>query len=170
MARTGRPTKLTPELQADLLRYLRAGNYVVTACKATGIDETQFYKWMEKGAKCKAGIHVDFYQSVQKALADGEALMVGAVRIQAVEHDAAPDGRVPGNWLAAMTDLERRYPERWGRRVVDNRLTGADGKGPVQIEVGVYAHLSDKELAETLAGGDEDGGGSGDSEPEGDTA
>ena len=46
-----RPTKLTPELQAEMVLIIRAGNYQVVACRHVGIPEKTFYEWMRRGER-----------------------------------------------------------------------------------------------------------------------
>ncbi len=42
---TGRPAKLTPELQAKLVEALKAGNYAEVAARHVGIASSTFYDW-----------------------------------------------------------------------------------------------------------------------------
>lgn len=44
----GRPSKLTPERQDEIVELLKAGNYVETACALVGVGRSTFYDWMEK--------------------------------------------------------------------------------------------------------------------------
>jgi transposase-like protein len=48
---TGRHCKLTPELQADIVRRVAAGNYPAVAAKSAGIARTTFYRWMAEARK-----------------------------------------------------------------------------------------------------------------------
>jgi hypothetical protein len=108
MAGRGRPLKLTPEVQKKLLDAIRAGNYYEPACAFAGVDYSTFRRWMRVGEKARKGRFRDFYQEVKKAEAEAEARMVLQWQKQ-----------MPGNWPAIRDFLERRYPERWGRRSVD---------------------------------------------------
>jgi transposase len=107
--RIGRKTKLTPKLMERICDSISKGNYISTACQAIGIHKATYYNWLEQGERdTNAGIDsvfADFLQHVRKAEAENEQVIVNMVR------DAAPK-----NWIAAMTVLERRHPERWGRR------------------------------------------------------
>lgn len=102
----GRPTKLTPELQAKICDALRTGNYLETAAAFAGIDKTTLFDWLRRGARSTSGIYHDFSRAVEKALADSEARDVALVSKAAAE----------GIWQAAAWRLERKFPERWGRR------------------------------------------------------
>lgn len=121
----GRKSKLTPELQEKILLFLKAGNYVNTACLACGIDETTFYNWIKWGKKRKAGIYFKFFQSTKRAEAEAEARLVTLVNLAG-----------PNNWQAAMTMLERKYPERWGRK--DRTAVDVTSKGKaIKTYVGI---------------------------------
>ena len=105
----GRPTKLTPQLQEKLCKYIAAGNYLVTACNAVGINPETLRRWEDWALEEQSnsgGIYNDLYVALKKAEAEAEARRVA--RIEA-------SGKT-GNWLADMTHLERRHPDRWGRK------------------------------------------------------
>jgi hypothetical protein len=122
----GRPTKLTPELQKAICDAIQGGCYVETACLASGIDESTYYRWLEKGGQGQQPYR-DFRDAVKKAEAHCEKLAVGTVLRVAFDPENP-------NWQAAMTYLERRHPERWGRRDrLRAELTGKNA-GPVQVE------------------------------------
>ena len=55
--RTGRPTKLTPDLQAKIVEALKAGNYAEVAARHVGIASSTFYDWMKRGPR--AGRQLD---------------------------------------------------------------------------------------------------------------
>ena len=118
-----RPTKLTPERQKAICDDLRTGCYVETACVRAGIDESTFYRWLEK-ARSGRRPYSDFRDAVKKAEADAEVLLAGTVMRVALNPENP-------NWQAAMTMLERRHPERWGRRVA----VAGEGGGPLQVQV-----------------------------------
>ena len=101
-------TKLTPELQERLVTYLRAGNYLDVAIKcAGGIHRDTFYEWMRIGRETGEEPFASFVQAVDRAMADSEARDVALIA------KAASD---PKLWTAAAWRLERRFPDRWGRR------------------------------------------------------
>ena len=115
----GRPTKLTPELQEELVKVIRAGNYIETACAYVGINKTTFYDWMKRGAREKERLErntnarpkkseatfVELSNAIEKALAQAE------IRDVAIIGKAAEE-----NWQAAAWRLERKFPERWGKK------------------------------------------------------
>lgn len=108
MSQRGRPKgadKLTPELQNEICRVIRAGNYIETAAAYAGISKTTLYDWMRKGRAQKRGKYRDFVTAVEKALAEAEIRDVMIIAKAAEE-----------NWQAAAWRLERKFPERWGHK------------------------------------------------------
>ncbi len=120
MARRGRPTKLTPEIANQIVMAITTGNYIETAAAFAGIHKDTLYDWLKKGARAKSGPYQEFSDAVEKALAESE------VRDVTLIANAAKD-----NWTAAAWRLERKHPERWGRRD-RTEVTGKDG-GPIEI-------------------------------------
>ncbi len=115
----GRRTKLTPEVQAIIIETLQGGGYAVTACARANISQSKYYEWLKKGEEGRSPYR-EFREAVKKAEAEAEFKAVLLVL------SVAFDPENP-NWQAAMTYLERRYPERWGRRdrtKVDMEMTG----------------------------------------------
>lgn len=108
-----RPSKLTPERAEEILSLVRAGNYPETAAKACGVSPAAFYNWKARGEEHRNGNgtpererrFVEFVEGLEKAESEAEARAVQVVVRAGFEH-----------WQAAMTYLERKYPERWGRR------------------------------------------------------
>lgn len=96
-----RPTKLTPERAEALIELLRDGVYVETACAACGVGTSTFYRWMTIDREP----YVEFRDAVKKAEAEAETRAVEVVRNAATT-----------SWQAAAWWLERKFPERWGRR------------------------------------------------------
>lgn len=45
----GRPSQLTPELQAKIVTVVRAGNYLKTAAQYNGVGESTLRLWLQKG-------------------------------------------------------------------------------------------------------------------------
>jgi len=114
----GRPTKLTSELTEEIAQYLRAGNYIETTAALVGINRDSIYEWLKRGAKeqerlaknprarlrKREAIFVEFSDTVKKAQAQSEAMLVGLIGKAAQK-----------NWTAAAWRLERKYPDKWGR-------------------------------------------------------
>ena len=121
----GRPSKLTPETHDKIIRAIAAGNYLETAAAHGGVSYYTLNDWMNKGATGKEAKYVKFYHAAKKAEADAEALRVARISKAGQE----------GNWQADAWYLERRYPNRWGKRVQE--LTGPDG-GDITVTVVDY--------------------------------
>lgn len=109
----GRRSKLTPEVQERIIQAIRAGNYRETAAAYAGIHIGTFYRWLQKGERAKSGPYREFREAIERAEAEAE------VRHVAIVAKAATDDP-----KAAMWWLERRFPDRWGRRQFDLRHSG----------------------------------------------
>ena len=133
----GRPTKLTPQVQARIVQAIVGGNDITVAAAYAGIGKTTFYEWLERGRKEAARLaassrakpkdsetpFAEFADAIQKAQADAETRNVALIAKAAQE----------GTWTAAAWWLERKYPERWGRKD-RHEVTGKDGE-PFSITV-----------------------------------
>jgi hypothetical protein len=130
----GRKTKLTPELQEEVVKRIRAGNYIQVACEAVGISHTTYFNWIKKGEEGKRP-YVEFLEAVKKAESEAQVNYVATVASHARDQ-----------WQAAAWWLERRFPDKWGRK---DRL---DIKGEITAEKKVdkieekFAHMSESEL------------------------
>lgn len=133
MAR-GRPHKFTEETVSTLLAAIRAGMPFHLAAAHAGIHESTFHEWQRgkfpRGAD--KTLKAEFSERLTRA--KGYA----ALRLLAFIQDAAPQ-----DWRAAAWMLERRYPEDFGKHVVE--LTGAGG-GPLQVEVSAMQRVILKAL------------------------
>lgn len=132
----GRPTVLTPEVTDTILTLVRAGNYLEVAAAAAGVSRDSLFEWLKRGARERRSVtdgkrqkprkseqpFVDFSDALQKARGTSEAADLEVIRRAAVK-----------NWQAAAWRLERKHPQRWGRRE-RHEITGKDG-GPVKSEV-----------------------------------
>lgn len=128
MARTGRPTKYTPEVVAKILATLRLGSYPEIAALSADIDETTYYRWIQK--------YPDFCQSVKKAIAQAETRLL----VDIEEH--------PDAWQRQAWKLERRFGDRWGRR--DAVKVSGDADAPLKVIV----EYADKQPTSTDPAGD----------------
>lgn len=101
----GRPTKLTAEVQERIVHAVRAGNYMETAAAHAGVHKDTLYEWLKRGRAETQGAYRAFSDALEKALADAEMRDVATISAAGVE-----------NWQAAAWRLERKYPDRWGRK------------------------------------------------------
>lgn len=75
------------------------------AARAAGIAASTYYLWRSKGRETQDGPYSEFSEAIENAIAECEARALRVIQRAA-----------PKNWQAAMTMLERRFPDRWGRR------------------------------------------------------
>ena len=105
MAKMGRPTRLTKELAEQIVEVVLAGNYIETSAKMFGVSKQTLYNWFAKGAKAKSGMHAYFLDAVKKAQAKAEIKDLTIIGKHGIK-----------NWQAAAWRLERKFPDRYGRR------------------------------------------------------
>jgi len=125
--------KLDDDIILKLSGYIRKGSYAVTACKCCMVNEATFYNWIKEaeeheklGLDETTSLPVKLRKSIEKAQADCEHELASMIKETALEKR---------EWLPAMTFLERRHPERWGRK---DRLQ-VDETKRVEITVIEYA-------------------------------
>ncbi len=143
----GRKSRLTPEIEEQVVQLLRAGNYVETAAAFAGIAKVQLYDWLRKGAALREKLnklesqkafdkavkeldprdaaYVSFHDAVGKAQAESEARNVALIQKAADK-----------NWQAAAWRLERQHNSKWGRTDKHEISTPEDKPGiGLKIEV-----------------------------------
>jgi hypothetical protein len=136
--RTGRPSTLTLQLQADFVRYLEAGNYLDVAAQLCGVSRKTVNLWERRGRRQKRGKYRDFLDAVKKAEGRVETRNLLIIAKAAEKH-----------WQAAAWWLERRNPQRWMRKE-RRELTGADGK-KLTLDAAAADDASKRALAKALA-------------------
>jgi hypothetical protein len=109
--RHGRPGKFNPEIADKIVKYVAAGHYPETAFRAVGIGRETGDHWVRRGAVEESGPYHDFNERYQQALAVSEMRLT-----QVVTNAALSDAKL---WVAAMCLLERRFPERWAKKMPD---------------------------------------------------
>jgi hypothetical protein len=119
----GQKTKLTSIMQDRICQLLRAGCYAERAAAASGIDQSTFYRWLQRGEQEEDGLYREFRDAVKSAEAEAEARAVTIIQLA-----------MPGDWKAAMTWLERKFPERWARRERMHLEHTGPGGGPMQVQ------------------------------------
>ncbi len=126
----GRPSKISYDLIKKITDAIRAGNYIETASAYAGINKSTLYDWLKRGQRerqrvaknarnkvqKKERIYVEFSDAVEKALAEAEMRDVLTITKAASEQ-----------WQAAAWRLERKFPDRWGRRRLDIEHSGNIG-------------------------------------------
>ena len=128
-ARGGRPSKLTPELRADLCRQIEAGATQIDAAACAGIHRATFQRWKAAGRKARSGQFRDFYDALKRAEAGFRMTHLQRIANSDPEVETRTrerDGKVletikitrPPDWRRSAWLLERRYPEEFSRRHV----------------------------------------------------
>lgn len=111
--RTGRPgIESDTHAVQKVLAALMEGNYRITACRLAGISPQTLHNVMSRAEQGEVAARA-FVDAIESAEAFAEREMVNCVR------SAAKAG--PQFWAAGMTYLERRAPERWGKRMDDSQ-------------------------------------------------
>lgn len=136
----GRPSAITDINRVQkVLQLVAAGNYIETAAKAAGFSKVTLYNW-KKAAEGGNVAAIAFVNALEKAEAIAEADAVTDVR------KAGKAG--PQFWAASATRLERRHPDRWGKRpeVTDTpkvvvQIGVKDGDVQVQLSGGESRQL-----------------------------
>jgi len=136
-------TLLNTKVIDEICQALKAGAFIECAVAHAGVPKKSYYDWMSKAARGK-GSHLErlLSDSVKQALADGELMHVLNIA------QAAKSGA----WQASAWMLERKFPNRWGRRI-GLEHTGAGG-GPIQLEERrrtVVAIMADPKLTAAAA-------------------
>jgi len=137
----GRPSNISDTIRKVILKYIETGNYISVACQAAGIPQHTYCNWgtyakdvedfidshniyisdptslTEDDIKYLREVlpdnlknkipHWEFFHQLKVAEAKAEATHV---------ENLNKAGKLPQHWAASATYLERRYPERWGRR------------------------------------------------------
>lgn len=99
MAPTNRfHTPNDPQTLAELKAAIKGGLHPRSAAMSIGIPESTFYDWKAE--------HAAFAAAINEAISDLKAELAGVVKGAALD----------GNWAAAMTLLERLYPDEYGRK------------------------------------------------------
>ena len=152
MSNAGRPTKINEAMIDQIAEAVRRGNYMETAAAYAGISKPTLYDWLKRGAKEKQRVEsntknrireserlfVEFSNAIKTALADAEMRDVGVITNAAT---------VEGVWQASAWRLERKFPDRWGRKKLE--LSGPDN-GPIQHEVEVVGEETKEQQFERL--------------------
>ncbi len=126
----GRPSKISNEIKHKIITAIRAGNYIETASAYAGISKSTLYDWLRRGEREKQRAeenprykirksekpYVEFSNAVEKALAEAEVRDVAIIAKASEEQ-----------WQAAAWRLERKFPDRWGRKRLDIEHSGEVG-------------------------------------------
>lgn len=159
----GRPTKLTKEVHARIVKMIGAGVPPETAAGACGVARATFYEWMSRARgthRLRATRALEaFAVDVERALAQSEARL--ALKLaeyidgtRPAKRDASRRVRSRLSYqqiLAAQWALARRFPARWGGGTAASLTTQSaeDDVGPPKIVI-TLAPLDDEEAEQQL--------------------
>jgi len=102
-ARQGRKTLLTAALQARICELLREGCNIKTACNISGIGETTYAEWKNRG-RCGEEPYASFFSETSRARDAFKASLLKII-VKAADKEARH-----AEWL-----LERYWPNEFGR-------------------------------------------------------
>lgn len=115
----GRPSKLTAKTKKKLFEAIELGATYIDACGYAGVNARTVRRWVEQGEQdleadpptlSEFALFVDGLRE-----AEGKAVVKWMAKIEKAASE--------GNWQAAAWKLERRYPERYGRRIFEATTT-----------------------------------------------
>src|SRR6266481_5282154 len=118
----GRPTSLTPDVHARIVKAIRLGMTYRLASQYGGVDYDTFRGWR---VRADTGEEPYFSFSVAVKEAEGEGVLQNLERIEAAA--------INGTWQASAWLLERRYPQEYGKTVQAQEHSGPAG-APIAYE------------------------------------
>jgi hypothetical protein len=123
-----RPTKLTAELQAEVVSQVSAGKPLEAVCESVGIDDSTIRKWRGLLQRGEASDDVvAFFTALTRARAVGQLTLLD--RVLAGDQKGESNGKAKGaQWL-----LERLWPNKYAPRL------------NVKLEEGLEVLLNDVE-------------------------
>ena len=117
--RGGRPSLMTEEVRDRLCSALADGNHFDTACSYAGVGYSTFRGWLVEAQKPNPDPRLlEFLEVITRAMHEAEFYAVKSVKDQMTK-----------DWRAAIAFLERRFPQKWGRR--ERVEHGGQGGGPI---------------------------------------
>ncbi|MDZ7355788.1 MAG: hypothetical protein ONB55_21925 [candidate division KSB1 bacterium] len=96
---------------------VRTGMTYEGACSYSGISERTFYRWKSLAAEAESGVLWQFWQILKKAEAEAKFKL-----LQDIQMDQS--------WQSSAWILERRWPNEYGRQILD-----LNSEGPLKITV-----------------------------------
>lgn len=120
-----RPTVLTPEAQRIITNAVAEGSHLSVACRAAGITYSNFAHWRKR---CEEGDETaqrfaDFFDDIKRASSVAEIMALSKLK----------EGEQ--GWQSLAWFLERRFPDRWGKRDKVEHSTPSTGKPVFAVTV-----------------------------------
>ena len=107
MAKKGhKEITLTTAMHKRIVSYIDDGLSYHDAAVLAGSSERSLQRWLAKGRDATSGPHWQLWQDIQKARLQFKLSLIKDVRAA---------GKDPRTWTAAMTLLERMWPEEFAR-------------------------------------------------------
>jgi hypothetical protein len=142
MARSGRKTKLTPEIAKKIIQALQGGATRRVAIGTVSISEQTFYNWLARGERAARGRFFEFFEAVSRAEAAAALRNITIIQKCAMGGEVIkritltrPDGtqevtevKSQPNNSAAQWWLARRFPEDWAEK---SRIEHTAPNGPI---------------------------------------
>jgi hypothetical protein len=146
----GRPTSLTPEVQAAIVAHILAGNYRAVSAAAAGVHRNSLINW-EKRGEAGEEPYAGFLCALQKAEAECEIQLLAEVRAAQPAVVGVSGADV---WQVKAWMLERRFASRWCARVRQQVAEHVDAlteklKADPELHRRVVDVLADQEPAAT---------------------
>lgn len=104
--KTGRPTKLTPELQKAFCDQLASGCTYETAAEALEIHHSTISFWLSRGRQEQTGRYANFFKAVQRARAQVVQRLLARAQQRVRSKKDGGEGADP---LPLLAVIDRRY-------------------------------------------------------------
>lgn len=125
MAKVGRKSKLTDEMTQKLVKLIKSGAFLDHIFRQAGISKAIFYRWLSRGeaeldrfeAELKANGTAKILKSENKFVEFLDAIRE-AEEIAETEAIENIKTHFTSDWRSSAWFLERRYPDRWGRKLI----------------------------------------------------
>lgn len=102
----GRPSKLTPEVEAKILAHLETCCYRWAAARLAGISTQTFYNWIKAGERQERGKYRSFLDKVEAAEAEAQRRLLLGIQVQGKD-----------DWKALAWLAEHRFPRDFGMKL-----------------------------------------------------
>jgi len=130
----GRPPKFSEAIADEICRLVEVGNYLETAALCCGVGHTTVRRWLRDGKRQKTGQKHEFWTAYKKAEGRAQGQALARIRRAGGEH-----------WQAEAWFLERKWPDKWGRR--ERREVTGKGGGPIEYRDAAAAAKHEIEAA-----------------------
>ena len=115
----GRPPKLTVLLIEQICDLLISGHSIARSAMISGVSESTIYRWLSIGKKSGADeIYTQLVERVWEAIECSEFELLQSMRMAASEKE---------NWRVSAWLLERRFPEKYGKRTESESTKAVNG-------------------------------------------